>query len=137
MEKYKYGPLIYITTDSEDDDGNFYWSGNPPVGYDKDNIPIDKNGYQCLPLTSVIHPDYKPKSETLVHNHNIDQHIPTFDSFKSWFDDNFLIIPDRDVYFYIVRHVALNRPSLKFKQLWSDSKSFEEMIDKIWPDAQT
>lgn len=136
MEKYKYGPLVYITTESEDDDGNFYWSGFPPVGYDEDNIPIDRNGYQCLPLTSVLHPDHKPEKTSLVHNPVLDQEIPSFESFKSWFEDNFLTISDRDVYFYIIRHLALNQPTSRFRQLKRDSKSFEEMIDKIWPDVQ-
>ena len=27
MEQYKYGPLVYNTPDSDDDSGNYYWSG--------------------------------------------------------------------------------------------------------------
>ena len=37
--KYSYGPLIYNTTADEDDSGNFYWNGMPPVGYDDMDIP--------------------------------------------------------------------------------------------------
>ena len=46
MEQYKYGPLVYNTTDSDDDSGNYYWNGLPAVAYDKVGIPIDSNGFQ-------------------------------------------------------------------------------------------
>ena len=26
MEKFKYGPLVYNTTEDEDDSGNYWWS---------------------------------------------------------------------------------------------------------------
>ena len=53
MEKYKYGPLVYNTTTDEDDSGNFYWNGMPPVGYDSMKIPIDPNGNSAC-LLSVL-----------------------------------------------------------------------------------
>jgi len=46
MEIYKYGPLVYNTPDSEEDTGNYYWSGSPPVGYDSARV--------CLLMTRVF-----------------------------------------------------------------------------------
>ena len=52
MEIYKYGPLVYNTPDSEEDTGNFYWSGSPPVGYDSHGMPVDDNGFMLLKTES-------------------------------------------------------------------------------------
>ena len=61
MEKYKYGPLVFNTTHPDDDDsGNFYWSGLVPVGYDEFGIPVDERGFQCLDLSSPLHPSHVP-----------------------------------------------------------------------------
>jgi hypothetical protein len=54
--KYRYGPLIWNCTTDEDESGNYFWPGLPPVGYDKIGIPIDDRGYQCLPNVSIIQP---------------------------------------------------------------------------------
>ena len=50
MEKFKYGPIIYNCVDEEDDSGNYYWAGEPPVAYDQWGVPVDRHGKQTLPL---------------------------------------------------------------------------------------
>ena len=58
MEKFKYGPLIWNCINEDDESGNFYWNGDPPVKYDDMNIPVDENGLQCLPVESPVHPSW-------------------------------------------------------------------------------
>ena len=73
MEKIKYGPLVYITVEDTDEEGNFYWGGKPPIGYDELGIPIDSDGMQCLSVSSPLHPNYKPKNS--VYNKNINDDL--------------------------------------------------------------
>ena len=41
MEKFKYGPLIWKPFLKIDESvGNYYWNGNPPVGYDAMRVKI-------------------------------------------------------------------------------------------------
>lgn len=128
MEKYRYGPLVWNTLVDEDDSGNFYWNGLPPVGYDQDGIPVDKLGKQCLPGVCPLHPDYKP-SET-EYNEVLKAEIPTFDSVKAWFDDQYIIVEDRDIYFYIFRWFLLQRST---HPMWKQAKKpVDWMINKIW-----
>jgi len=136
MEKYKYGPLVYNTTHPDDDDsGNFYWPGLPPVGYDKLDIPIDEKGLQCLDDSSPLHPHFKP-TETESHI-IIGTHLPRREDVKAWFDDNFLFLTDWEVCRYILRwyNFQPNKTDL-YKVLVSESKSIEEVIEKLWPDVQ-
>jgi len=136
MEKYKYGPLVYNTTHPDDDDsGNFYWPGLPPVGYDELAIPIDEKGLQCLDDSSPLHPHYDPKE---VESHIIiGAHLPRREDVKAWFDDNFLFLTDWEVCRYILRwyNFQPNKTDL-YKVLVSESKSIEEVIEKLWPDVQ-
>ena len=88
MEKCSYGPLIYNTTADEDDSGNFYWNGIPPVGYDDMDIPIDPNGNQCLPFEYPLHPNHSVNN--VEYNNWLEDELPTWDSFEEWFDDNFI-----------------------------------------------
>jgi len=86
MEQYKYGPLVYNTSADDADSGNFYWNGLAPVGYDKFNIPIDNNGYQCLDAEQCpLHPSYQVSTENLEHNEFLGVSIPTLSSFREWF----------------------------------------------------
>ena len=34
-EKFRYGPLVYNCFGEEDDSGNYWWPGNPPVAYEQ------------------------------------------------------------------------------------------------------
>ena len=69
MEQYKYGPLVYNTANSDDDSGNYYWSGEPPVGYDNEKIPVDSRGFQCLDAVQCpLHPGYTVTEENTEHN---------------------------------------------------------------------
>ena len=118
MEKYSYGPLIYNTTADEDDSGNFYWNGMPPVGYDDMDIPIDPNGNQCLPFECPLHPNHSPSA--VEYNNWLEDELPTWDSFEEWFDDNFINVTPRDIYFLSfagIRYSRINLSIFKTKQV--------------------
>ena len=135
MEKFKYGPLIYITVNDVDEDGNFYWAGKPPVGYDELGIPIDSDGMQCLPVESPLHPNYEPKNA--IFNKTLNDELPSLNEVKVWFDDLFLITSDYQIKKYILRWYSLKRNSLKsqsYKNLLSKGLTIKEMIQRIWQD---
>ncbi len=137
MEKYKYGPLVYITVNDTDEDGNFYWGGNPPVGYDEMGIPIDQNGHQCLSIESPLHPGYEPKNPQF--NDTLNDDIPSLEEVRTWFDELFLIVSDYQIKKYILRWYSLKRASYKstnYRNLLAEHLSVNEMIDRIWPDEQ-
>ena len=135
-EKFTYGPLIYNSFGEEDDSGNYWWPGNPPVAYEQPKgiyrIPIDSNGNQCLPGESILHPNCRVEeweSFEIVK-------IPSLSWCKDWFEDNFLIVSDYDVCRYILRWCAWN---YQHKEVWKDhkkNKTIDEMIGEIWPDVQ-
>lgn len=134
MEKYSYGPLIYNTVDDDDDSGNFYWSGFPPVAYDSDGIPIDKNGNQCLPLECPLHPGYKPKE--FVFSEILQDKLPSLEEYKEWFKENFLEATDRQIYRYILKWYVFNREDvdkpLQFFELQKKINSIDEMVGQVW-----
>jgi len=132
MKKYKYGPLIYNTTADDDDSGNFYWNGMPPVGYDEMGIPIDPNGNQCLPFECPLHPNHSPTN--FKYNEWLEDELPTWESFEEWFDDNFLIVSDKQCKKYIIRWIRNNRKSLPgFVKMTQGVTSLVEMMDRVWP----
>ena len=131
MEKYRYGPLIFVTQGMDEEEGNYYWNGSPPVGYDADGIPIDKNGLQCLDILCPLHPGYVP-TET-EYNNIIQSDLPTLASFRQWFDDNFLIVNDRQLKKYIFKSwTRNNKNSSNYYRLLSEYKSVDELIGAIW-----
>ena len=137
MEKYKYGPLVYITVNDTDEDGNFYFFVNPPVGYDEMGIPIDQNGHQCLSIESPLHPGYEPKNPQF--NDTLNDDIPSLEEVRTWFDELFLIVSDYQIKKYILRWYSLKRASYKstnYRNLLAEHLSVNEMIDRIWPDEQ-
>ena len=133
MEKYKYGPLVFNTTADDDDSGNFYWNGMPPVGYDSMNIPIDPNGHQCLPFDCPLHPNHEPSA--FQYNKWLADELPTWHSFEAWFDDNFVNVPSRDIYFYILRWYALKPDNLENLISKAGANSINQLIDLCWPDT--
>ena len=134
MEKYSYGPLIYNTTADEDDSGNFYWNGMPPVGYDDMGIPIDPNGNQCLPFECPLHPNHSPSA--VEYNNWLEDELPTWKSFEEWFDDNFINVTPRDIYFFIIRWYSLQPDKLEHLQDKAGPHSIPQIVDLAWPDAQ-
>jgi hypothetical protein len=136
MKKIKYGPLVYVYAGMDEDDGNFYWTGPPPVGYDSSGVPIDAAGLQCLPVESPLHSAYSPKN--FEYNRCLQTELPTLDDFRYWFDENFLIVSDDDLRRYILKWYAYKREkSFRYFELLRDCSSVEEVIGKIWPDVQT
>ena len=135
MEKYKYGPLVYVTHGMNEDDGNYFWSGHPPVGYDESGIPIDNNGMQCLDISCPLHPSWEP-TET-VYNETLKFDIPSIEHFRQWFEDNFLIISDDQVKRYIIRWwraKALRENYQAYTDVLQNYSSVEEIQEAAWPD---
>jgi hypothetical protein len=137
MEQFKYGPLLYNTTNSDDDSGNYYWPGEPPIAYDDYKIPVDGKGYQCLDASQCpLHPDYKVKDEDTEHNEALGCIIPTLDHFNSWFEDAFIKAEPRDLAFFVLRWLNFqpdDSPATsvlyeKYAQL-----DIDDIINAIWP----
>ena len=137
MEQYKYGPLVYNTTDSNDDTGNYYWPGEAPVGYDDEGIPVDSKGFQCLDAQQCpLHPSYSATEENTEHNEALGCSIPTLSSFNSWFEDAFIKAEPRDLAFFVIRwlncqsddHSATSVLYEKYAKL-----DIDDIIDTLWP----
>jgi hypothetical protein len=136
-EKYRYGPLIYNCFGDDDDSGNYWWSGNPPVGYEAESgpyrIPIDADGNQCLPGECILHPNCKVKE--FEYNQVLDDDLPSVSWCKDWFVDNFLIVSDWQVCKYILRWYWWNNQHEAKWKAFANGKTKEEMIQELWPDA--
>ena len=136
--KYSYGPLVWNCTSDEDESGNFFWPGLPPCGYDTSGIPIDERGMQCLPMQSIVHPDYQP-TETFYCD-VVQSDLPTIASARLWLDDNFLIVTDRQVARLIIRwydlQVKKTTSSTRIKQIWAKLvntyRTRDRLVDAIW-----
>lgn len=134
MEKFKYGSLIWNCVNEDDESGNYFWNGNPPVAYDDDGIPVDEEGMQCLPVQSPVHPSWPGDNATLEYNDFLEFEIPTIDSTRDWFNDNFLVITDRQCKKYIIRWIRnyeRNRPG--FHKMTQGASSLTDMMDRVWP----
>ena len=134
MEKFKYGPLIWNCFTEDDESGNYYWNGSPPVGYDDDGIPIDQEGMQCLPIESPVHPSWICDKDKLEFNNFLGFKIPSIVSTREWFDANFLIVSDTQCKKYIIRWIRKNQYGTSgFYDMVRDSSSLREMMDRVWP----
>ena len=93
-EKFKYGPLIWncIGEEEDDEEGNYYWPGNPPVAYDEWDLPVDKDGKQCLPLSSPFHPHYV-FTDTITTKYGI-KFPASLKDYKEWLSNNFLVFDE-------------------------------------------
>jgi hypothetical protein len=131
-EKFKYGPLIWNYIDEEDDSGNYWWTGTALVGYDKDNIPIDAKGLQCLTMSSPVHPKYQLKHS--VFSSIIKDHLPSIDEWRQWFDEQFIEIDDARIKREILRwYVKTQNVTPAFISLYSKCETLQEMVMLIWP----
>ena len=135
-EKFKYGPLVYNHFGEDDDSGNYWWAGNPPVAYEAESgpfrIPVDAMGNQCLPGECILHPNCRVEEWESFELCK----IPSLSWCRSWFDENFLVASDYQVCRYIVRWCEWN---YKHNAEWSQikiNKTADEMIGEIWPDVQ-
>ena len=105
-EKFKYGPLIWNSSGDEDDDGNYYWAGMPPVAYDAMEIPVDMEGRQCLPMTCPFHPHYEFKDKQTSKYDPTVQLPLTFKEYKDWLEKNFIVFDEKPVKKDIVKKVV-------------------------------
>jgi len=133
VEKFKYGPLLWNHVDDEDDSGNYWWSGLAPVNYDETGIPVDEKGFQCLPLSSPVHPAYTLKHS--VFNSALQDHLPSFAEWQSWCDENFINIDETRIKREILRWYSKcdSGRSKQFYTLQQRAKSLNEMVDLVWP----
>lgn len=135
-EKFTYGPLVYNYFGEEDDSGNYWWPGNPPVAYEEPTgvyrIPVDRDGNQCLPGDCILHPNCRVEQWD---DHDVLGQIPSLAWCQEWFDDNFLIISDWTICKYIVRWIWWNRQHEDVWKEYSQDKTVPEMIGEIWPDV--
>jgi hypothetical protein len=136
--KYKYGPLIWNCSSDADESGNFYWYGSPPTGYDNMGIPIDEQGFQCLPDSCPLHPSYQPQ-ETSFHS-LIEDSLPTIQDFKVWFEEHFLIVTDVQIARYIIRWYSfddIQRRTSQQQKLWDNVintyRTRERLVMHLWP----
>ena len=139
MEKYKYGPLIYVTKGMNEDEGNFFWAGPPPVGYDEMGIPIDESGLQCLDISCPLHPGWEPTE--LVQNEFLKWDVPTLEYTRQWFEDNFLVISDYQLKKCIIKcwHTQALKEGYGFntvRKILKQYSSVEQIMEAAWPDEQ-
>jgi len=135
---FKYGPLRYIIDLEEDEEGNYYWPGLPPVGYDDIGIPIDENGNQCLPGETILHLNYVPTETEWCDLLQVE--LPTLDSVRPWFEDNFLVVTNKDLCRYIFKWYWWNYHNSDSYKALIESKSFssvQEIMEAVWPDVMT
>ena len=110
VEKFKFGPLVYNCVNEDDEEGNYYWPGNPPVDYDQWGIPVDAHGKQCLGLDCPFHPFHIfEDSETLdiVKNFKIPK---SFKVYYDWCEENFLVVTKNHIITDILQKFAKFAP---------------------------
>jgi len=141
-EKYVYGPLIYNYFGEDDDSGNYWWSGSPPVGYEQESgmwrIPVDKYGNQCLDGESILHPNCRV--EEFEYNEVFEADLPKLEWCRKWFDENFLIVTDKLLVKYIFRwHImnTCNNDANTWKHLIDKYESMDKLMEAAWPDVMT
>lgn len=136
MHKYTYGPLVFVTRGMNEDEGNYFWTGKIPVGYDESGVPIDDSGNQCLDVRCPLHPAYEP-NETF-YCEALQSDLPTLSDFQIWFDDNFLIVSDNQVKKYIIKWWMNNTYRHVYEQTLRNYSSVSEITEAVWPqDEQT
>ena len=135
-EKFRYGPLVFNSFGEEDDSGNYWWPGNPPVAYEQPTgvyrIPVDSNGNQCLPGECILHPNCRVEEWESFELFK----IPSLVECRTWFEENFLIVSDYDLCRYILRWCGHNHKANNEFKSWHKNKTINEMIGEIWPDVQ-
>jgi len=94
-EKFKYGPLVYNCIGDENEEGNYYWPGHPPVAYDELGVPVDKDGRQCLPLDCPFHPHYF-YTDTITSKYGI-KFPASFKDYEEWLDKNYIVFDEAAV----------------------------------------
>ena len=134
MEKFKFGPLIWNSANEDDESGNYYWNGSPPVDYDELGIPVDEDGMQCLPIQSPVHPSWTGSKENFEYNEFLGFKIPSVESTKEWFDDNFLVISEKQSKKYIIKWIRTHRGTHPgYFKLTLGVTSMKEIMDRLWP----
>ena len=137
-----YGPLIYAKDFFEDDGiANYFWPGHPPVGYNKQGIPVDEEGMECLDLRCPLHPDWKPSEAEMIFNDYLGFSIPDYNYYIEWLKENNLgCSPDQAkklLFKWILHKSDYNRlrSKIKFAVLQivrDDLISMSELLKKVY-----
>lgn len=130
-EKFKYGPLIWNHVQEEDDSGNYWWPGLPPVEYDREGIPLDNKGLQCLPISSPVHPDYESKNS--VFHISINDYLPSLEEWSEWFDEHFIEISEDRIKREILKwYSRQSGKTVEFFKLQENCSTLDEMVKAVW-----
>lgn len=130
VESFSYGPLTWASSINRIK-GNYLHKGDYPVEYDKNNIPIDDGGNQCLPITCPVHPKYKPTNPVL--SPMINDTLPSNLEWKRWFDEQFIEIDNARIMREILRwYMKQERQSLEFKKIKASCSTLTELTEKIF-----
>ena len=128
-QMFRYGPLTWASI--EDDSGNYYYSGSPPVGYDKQGIPIDEQGLQCLDLRCPVHPNYQPVNA--FYYPSINDFLPSVEEWEEWFKAEYISIDTERIQREIIRWYLKQKPiSKEFEHLARNSSSIAEIAQFIF-----
>jgi hypothetical protein len=84
-------------------------------------------------MSSPVHPSYE--MEHPVFNSPLQDHLPSIEEWKDWFELNFIIIDETRTKREILRWYAKQRgmKRSKFFELQKQAKSLNEMVDLVWP----
>ena len=83
-----------------------------------------------------MHPSYEVSADNLEHNDFLEVSLPTLSSFRSWFEDQFLVVTDRDLALFVLRWIDFQNESEPCSQaVYSKCAQLdiEDIIDSIWP----
>lgn len=90
--KFKWGPLFYITDIFSDNNvGNYYHPGLPPVSYSTRGVPIDENGIECLDLSCPLHPDWAPNKFQVEYNDYLQVSAPKWEVYSEWLNNKLIV----------------------------------------------
>lgn len=129
--RIQYGPLIYITEQNES--GNYSYTGNDPVAYNSLGIPVDEFGVECLESDCPLHPFFTDSRR--YWSDYLEDYIPTVQTWKQWFEANFIEISEdrckREIVRALVKRYELTNKTHKL--VLFKNRSVDEMVDILWP----
>tara|TARA_A100001011_G_scaffold220008_1_gene227974 strand:- start:3421 stop:3846 length:426 start_codon:yes stop_codon:yes gene_type:complete len=105
MEKFKYGPLVWNSGGDNDDEGNYYWAGKPPVSYDSMKVPVDIDGRQCLPMDCPFHPHYSFSEKVISKIDPKVSYPSSFSDYQDWLDKNFIVFEEGTIKRDIIKKI--------------------------------
>ena len=145
QDHFKIGPLIYAKDYFEDDPkANYYWSGIPPVEYNDNGVPVDKNGTDCLDLKCPFHPSWSPKKNQIEFNSFLEFSIPKYQCYQEWLRNNYLDCSNDQAKKFLFKGILDNKGwgfcgliIQPIKEILLELGSVNELIKKVYEYEQT